>query len=97
MGIRFDDVPARVAAWWLVTTDGEVDVCDFDPGFENVATVHTSLRTLTEIWRGDRSWEQAIRDGSLVVDGPAEVRRALPRWVGQGDFAAVPRMAGSVG
>jgi len=89
--IRFADVPARVAAWWLVTTEGEVDVCDFDPGFENTASVHTSLRTLTEVWRGDRSWDQVIGDGSLVVEGPAEVRRALPRWVGQGQFAALPR------
>ncbi len=91
VGIRFEDVPSRVAAWWLVTTEGEVDVCDFDPGFENTASVLTSLRTLTEVWRGDRSWDQAIRDGSLVVEGPADVRRALPRWVGQGQFAAVPR------
>ena len=97
VGVRFDDVPAWVSAWWLVATEGEVDVCDFDPGFEKVATVRTSLRTLTEVWRGDRSWNQAIRAGALVVDGPAEVRRALPRWVGQGDFAAVPRMADSIG
>ena len=74
-----------------------MDVCDFDPGFEKVATVRTSLRTLTEVWRGDRSWDQAVGAGTLVVDGPAEVRRALPRWVGQGDFAAVPRMADSIG
>jgi DNA-binding HxlR family transcriptional regulator len=91
VGIRFDDVPARVAGWWLVTTEGEVDVCDFDPGFEKTVAVRTSLRTLTEVWRGDRSWDQAIGDGSLVVEGPAEVRRALPRWVGQGQFAAVSR------
>jgi hypothetical protein len=90
-------VPAWVSAWWLVTSDGEVDVCDFDPGFEKVATVRTSLRTLTAVWRGDRSWTQAIRSGALVVEGPAEVRRALPRWVGQGDFAGVPRMADSAG
>jgi DNA-binding HxlR family transcriptional regulator len=91
--LRFDDVPPRVATWWLVVTGGEVDACDFDPGFEHAATVQTSLRTMTEIWRGDRSWEQAIGDGSLVVEGPAEVRRAMPRWVGQGQFASVPRSA----
>jgi len=89
--IRFDDVPAKVASWWLVTTAGEVDICDVDPGFEQAVGVQTSLRKLTEIWRGDVSWEHAIGDGSLVVDGPTDVRRALPRWVGQGMFAAVPR------
>lgn len=68
-----------------------MDVCDFDPGLEMTATVRTSLRALTEIWCGDRSWEQAIGDGSLVVDAPSEVGRAVPRWVGQGQFAAVAR------
>ena len=91
VGFRFSDVPARIGAWWIVTSDGQVDVCDFDPGFEKTATVRTSLRALTQIWRGDRSWDQALGDGTLVVDGPTDVRRALPRWVGQGSFAAVPR------
>lgn len=91
VGFRFDDVPARVAAWWIVTTAGQVDVCDFDPGFEKTATVRTSLRALTRIWRGDRSWAQSIADGSVELDGPSDVRRALPRWVGQGSFSTVPR------
>ena len=95
VNIRFDDVPARVARWWLVGAPGvdgvEVDICDFDPGFETTAAVRTSLRALTEVWRGDRSWDQAIGDSSLVVDGPTEVRRALPRWVGQGQFSTVAR------
>ncbi len=39
----------------------------------------------------DRSWDQALADGSLVVEGTTDVRRALPRWVGQGTFAAVAR------
>jgi DNA-binding HxlR family transcriptional regulator len=91
LGFRFSDVPSRIGAWWIVATNGQVDVCDFDPGFENAATVHTSLRVLTQIWRGDRSWDQSLADGSLVVDGPTDVRRAVPRWVGQGGFAAVAR------
>ncbi len=93
VGIRFEDVPSRVASWWLVTAGGDVDVCDFDPGFEEAATVRTTLRTLTEVWRGDRSWEQAVGEGELVVEGPTDVRRSLPRWVGQGQFSAVPRPA----
>ena len=93
VGLEFTDVPARVAGWWMVVSAGEVDTCDFDPGFETTATVHTTLRTLTEIWRGDLSWERAIGDGSLVVDGPSDVRRALPRWVGQGQFSDVARSA----
>ncbi len=91
LAIRFDDVPARVAGWWMVSSAGEVDICDFDPGFETTASVRTSLRAFVKVWRGDRSWEQAMRDGSVVVDGPADVRRSFPRWVGQGMFSTVAR------
>ena len=48
----------------MVVADGDVDVCDFDPGYDVAATVHTSLRTLTEIWRGDLSWERATGNGA---------------------------------
>ncbi len=92
LGVRFDDVPSRVASWWLLVAAGEVDACDVDPGFDEVATLHTSLRTLTEVWRGDRSWQQAIGAGALSVEGPADVRRAVPRWVGQAEVAGVPRL-----
>ncbi|WP_372736895.1 winged helix-turn-helix transcriptional regulator [Nocardioides sp.] len=91
IGICFDDVPRRIASWWLVVTGDDLDVCDVDPGFEPTATVRTSLRALTEIWRGDRSWEQAIGSGRLLIEGPSGVRRSLPTWIGQGQFAAVPR------
>ena len=76
-----------------MVADGEADVCDFDPGFEVTGTVETSLRTLTRIWRGDIGWSQALLDGSVAISGPADVRRAVPSWIGQAALAAVPRPA----
>ncbi len=93
VAFRFDDIGGRAAHWWMVVADGAVDICDFDPGHEVSATVSTGLRTLTAIWRGDVSWQRTIRDGSVVVEGPAEARRSVPQWLGQGTFAAVPRIA----
>ncbi len=84
---------AKASSWWLVVADGKADVCDFDPGYDVAATVSTSLRTLTQIWRGDVSWSRALLDGSTHIDGPAEVRRAVPKWLGQSSSAAVPRPA----
>lgn len=86
-------VPAKVSRWWLVVADGEADICDADPGFEVTGTVETDLRTLTRIWRGDIGWSQALLDGSVAVSGPADVRRAIPSWIGQSASAAVPRPA----
>jgi hypothetical protein len=91
LAFRFPDVPARAARWWIVVSGGEVDVCDYDPGFEAAATVSTSLRTLTEIWRGDRTWSQAVRAGTVEVDGPGPTRAAVPEWLGQSLLSAVPR------
>ena len=93
VAMRFGDVAAPVSRWWICVTGDEVDVCDVDPGFEVTATVHTSLRTMTEIWRGDRGWGDAIRAGRLEVEAPTDVARAVPGWIGQSLLAAVPRPA----
>jgi DNA-binding HxlR family transcriptional regulator len=87
----FDDVPTGQRTWWLVLTPEEADVCDTDPGFPVALTVRTSLRRLIEVWRGDVSWSSAVRSGSLDVQGPAELRRAMPRWFTWSPFASVPR------
>jgi DNA-binding HxlR family transcriptional regulator len=86
-------VAAKASRWWLVVVDGHADVCDFDPGYEVSGTVEASLLTLTRIWRGDVGWSHALLDGSVAVSGPADVRHAIPAWIGQGAKAAVPRPA----
>ncbi len=93
VAFHLDGVAHRTSRWWLVVADGEADICDFDPGHEVTGTVETSLRTLTRIWRGDTSWQHALLDGGVAVSGPAEVRRAIPGWIGQSASAAIPRPA----
>lgn len=85
--------PKASSSWWLVVADGRADVCDFDPGYDVAATVSCTLRILTFIWRGDVSWSRALLDGSVSIDAPAQVRRAVPTWIGQSRLAAVPRPA----
>lgn len=86
-------VTPKASRWWLVVAEGRADICDFDPGYDVAATVSTNLRTLTQIWRGDTSWSRALLDGSAAISGTAEVRKALPRWIGQSKIAAIPRPA----
>jgi DNA-binding HxlR family transcriptional regulator len=88
---RFLDVPARERDWWLVLTSAAVDVCDFDPGYDVAVSVTGLLRELVLVWRGDLGWAQALRSGSLTVQGPEQLRRALPEWFPPSRFAAVPR------
>jgi hypothetical protein len=90
---RLSGVASKASHWWMVVSEGQADVCDFDPGYDVTATIDTSLRTLTEIWRGDASWSRSMLDGTVTVSGSSDVRRAVPMWVGQGLAAAVPRPA----
>jgi DNA-binding HxlR family transcriptional regulator len=93
LAFHLDGVAAKASRWWLTVSEGQADVCDFDPGFEVTASVETSLRALTRIWRGDASWSHALLDGSVAVSGPADARRKVPSWLGQSALAAVARPA----
>ncbi|MCI4676688.1 winged helix-turn-helix transcriptional regulator [Candidatus Mycolicibacterium alkanivorans] len=84
-------VAPKASRWWLVVSEGRADICDVDPGYDVAATVATSLRTLTLIWRGDVSWSRALLDRSAAVSGTTEARKALPHWIGQSKLAAIPR------
>jgi DNA-binding HxlR family transcriptional regulator len=92
---RLSGVTPKASRWWLVVSDGDADVCDVDPGYDVTATIETSLRTLTRLWRGDTSWSQALLKGpeGVTVSAPTEVRRLIPAWIGQAQAAAVPRPA----
>jgi DNA-binding HxlR family transcriptional regulator len=89
----FRDVPDAARDWWLVITGDGVDLCDFDPGHPVAATVETDLGTLTRVWRGDLSWKQALHTGGLLLHGPTQARRVVPRWLKLSAFATVPRPA----
>ena len=74
-------------------SDEGADVCDYDPGFDVTATVVTTLPAMVAIWRADRSWNESLRAGAVAVEGPSDVRREVPGWLGQMALAAVPRPA----
>lgn len=85
----FTDLERPVRDWWFVVRDGDVDVCDFDPGHEPDARVTTTLPVMVRVWRGDTRWAGALRARSLRIEGPAEVRRRLPDWFGRSTLADV--------
>jgi DNA-binding HxlR family transcriptional regulator len=90
---EFPDLPARTRWWWLVLAPDDADACDDDPGHPVDVSMRGTLRTLTEVWRGDRVWTDALRTGELELSGPEDLRRALPGWFTLSAFAGVPRPA----
>jgi len=91
VGFRFPDADPRARDWWLVLHGGEADVCDDDPGHPVDVLVTAPLRRMVAVWMGDVSWSAALRSGDVRLEGPPELRRALPAWFTLSSFAAVPR------
>jgi DNA-binding HxlR family transcriptional regulator len=89
----FADLSGSNRHWWLVITPDDADVCDKDPGYPVTVTVNTRLRHMTEVWRGDIRWSDALRSGAVSIQGPEELRRAVPRWFALSSFAPVVRPA----
>jgi len=86
VAVEFTDLQ-RARRWWLVVAGGQVDACDYDPGYEVTATVRATLRTLTHVWRGDVSWERAMRARQVEIEAPGDVRRDVPDWFGRSMLA----------
>jgi DNA-binding HxlR family transcriptional regulator len=65
--------------WWLMVDRGDVELCLLDPGFLVDLHVRTPLRVFTEVWLGDRDFEETLRSREIELDGAPELARIFPR------------------
>jgi len=68
--------------WWVVIDDAEVDLCTADPGWDVDLYITTTVRTLVEVWEGERDLRKALRDESIKVHGVRYLARTMPDWFG---------------
>jgi DNA-binding HxlR family transcriptional regulator len=68
--------------WLLLARDAEPTLCLEDPmlGAERYVYVEAGADDLLSIARGQRSWSDAIGDGSVSAYGPPELVSALAGW-----------------
>jgi DNA-binding HxlR family transcriptional regulator len=88
---EFSGAPADCRRFWLVATDGNIDMCLKHPGFETDLLIEADLRLFVECWRGFRDLKQQIRAGKIRLSGPKELRKAFPDWLMLSMLAAYPR------
>jgi len=89
--VRFDFRAARPGRAWLLVEDGEVSVCDDDPGLEPELVIATDIPTLHSVFAGRLALAAALRDGSIRLEGAAGQVRAFHRWFGYSPFAGAAR------
>jgi len=84
----FKDFKTR-KSWWFVVNDGEVDICNEDPNKEVDLYLTTDLRTLVEIWEGDRPLKPALRSEEILAVGKRNLIRSMADWFPLGEFSHV--------
>ena len=89
---RFSDLSEQ-RDWWLVVSPEKSEVCIKDPGKNIDVYFNCSVQTLSDIWMGDRTYRDAIKNGDLLMDGDPSLTRNVTAWLRPGIFANSPRQA----
>jgi DNA-binding HxlR family transcriptional regulator len=85
----FRDLPAKRSRYWLCVERPEVELCLTNPGFDVALTIETKLRTMVEVWMGERNLKHALAEKAIELDGPAALTRAFPSWLLLSSFAHI--------
>lgn len=73
--------------WWLLLDASEVELCMQDPGHELDLLVHADLYAMTQVWTGEQSFADALRQGTIQIQGPPKLARSFPGWLKLGYYA----------
>lgn len=68
-------------SWWLVIEDGEVDVCQKNPGFEVDVLISANLNVFTHVWMGYTDLNVALKQGTICFEGDRDLVRQVPSWL----------------
>jgi DNA-binding HxlR family transcriptional regulator len=77
---KFKDLTDQ-SDWWLLVDGNEVDICITPPGRDVDVYFTTTVRTMHDVWMGDRSYRDAISSGDLVVEGEAGLTKRISTWL----------------
>lgn len=89
--VEFSDLAKRFRYWWLVSENGQIDLCIENPGYEVDIMFQTDLKTLTQVWMGDVSLTHARSSGRLSVHGTAGLTRHMSKWLVFSSFAGIKK------
>ena len=79
----------KYKSWWLVFDGEEVDLCTEDMGKDVDLYVSSSLRTMVEIWEGDRKLKAAMKDDLLNAIGARALIKNIDDWLGSCPYANI--------
>ena len=87
---HFTDL-AEQRNWWLLVCGDEVQICMNPPARDVDVYFTTTVRTMHDVWMGDRSYREARDKGDLIIEGEPALTRDVSRWLRPSAFAAAER------
>ncbi len=78
---EYPDAAKGAKDWWLVSENGEVDLCLNDRGYDIDILIRCSLKTMTEIWTCEKRFNEAARKSEVVIMGDPKLVSKLQDWL----------------
>jgi DNA-binding HxlR family transcriptional regulator len=91
----YPELSAGRKSWWIVSDNGEIDLCNVDPGYDIDLYVSGSLHAMTAVWMGVSTLKSEIDAGNITLTGDKAVARSMQQWLGLSPFAAEKRRVAS--
>lgn len=88
---EFLGVPARDRFYWLVVENRNVDVCFKNPGFDVNLRIQCPLKEFTAFWMGEVSLSALERADKIRIEGDAQLRKNLSKWLCGSEFSQVEK------
>ncbi|MGI9202012.1 MAG: winged helix-turn-helix transcriptional regulator [Woeseiaceae bacterium] len=78
---EYPDASKGATDWWLVSENGEVELCLNEPGGDVDVVVRSPLANMTAVWTCQKPFEDAVADGEIEVFGDKNLISSLPDWL----------------
>ena len=90
--IRFQFTELREQRnWWLLVEGSSVQICLTPPARDVDIYITTTLRTMHDVWMGDRSYRDAVNAEDLIIEGEPSLTRNVSSWLRPSVFASSDR------
>ena len=78
---EYPDAPIGARNWWLISENGEIDLCLEDPGHDIDVLITSPLATMTAVWTCQLPFKDAVTKGDIKVLGDTRLTSKFQNWL----------------
>ena len=78
---QYPDAPEGGKDWWLVSENGDIDLCLNDHGYDVDLVIKCSLKVMTKIWICEQTFNDAVKNRDISIMGDPDLAKRLQQWL----------------